>query len=834
MAIVADYLQPWKKCLLSAAPSSARDGQVRVLPPLLGNLPALPTAGGDDAEERGFTPLSARPGSTGAATASRRKPVVASIAEKGTQGRPGNSLPGWLRRELSKTDLPFKRAMQAMADEDPWKQHGSTATLLSLATTASSQPQVPVPPGVDMPRQLAKKVGRRHLKFLERQSNLEACKYFELPQRRRMLRRERDREAEKLGDDVGKSIAARRGKEKEQNQENERRMASRGAGASRQGTRLLELRATSFGSSADLGSVVATPSSPKRAGSKDEDKMEATEPTMRYRGTIATLPSDKATRMKKLAAKRREQSKVMRGDSEKGQRSQEEREFLQQCFEIYDIDGITPAEAWEALLDAGLQPISVTERRAVAELIKEETKTKKGDDAEAERQSHDVELDLEDFVNLVGRVREALGSFRTGALESEFEGNAVKSEAYAHDQINKMLESQGMMDPLSAEEACVVKYAFDYLATWGSPSTECPVLPSHTLSFIKAAVQGVEDPLEFHNFEKLFHHVLEHLQADRRKRTRDIAERLGLEHSQLQECRRDLVSFHEAFQRLDSRRGGHLLQTEVAQFLDTFGLASQRGPKLADLIRDVKRPKAAQRSVLVTSQAGAGDKATTASKDALEVSLECNFYILLQLFLRIRGIERAAGEDKLRPIFAAHDGKQGHGSIKVEEIGAALRSAGCLPKTRQEQMEIGIILSSLGDNSMLTFFEFQRIVQCISERLRRVAYREQRALALEQCGMSEKVFGEVRDEFLEKASLCNNSGMSTADVRQMLEVRGCKVSTERLADLYADFSEYLDNGDLAVSLPGMLRLLHSLGLQEGGGGSRRLQYQASWDGVGNR
>jgi len=523
---------------------------------------------------------------------------------------------------------------------------------------------------------------------------------------------------------------------------------------------------------------------------------------------------------------------------------------LQDAFFRYDDDGsglLDVQEIRAALNDIGLQPSLPEEKRAILRVIAEAVGESEGGQG----------IDFQAFHALVPRLREAVRESKRADLEEWYARGLDENGAYDLGQLQACLEALGSWGPVGEEEWQEVLQLFgDFNADLAQPDPAKPRKPAvrdrktvfrrrvpEAQPQSTASMNSLNLGARFERFEKLFHEAQERLTGARRARERGLAKALKLTEEVLEEFRSDLIELHQLFLKYDTDESGVLEPAEVARLLVACGCGQARAglalKTLSGLIMKAKRNAArgprkqrahgagwgkVMKRCGIQSDAGGDESPILFGQE--EGLQEVSFVEFLHLMRILREIDRKAQQERLRQIFDHYDTDKSN-EIGIKEITRLFSDLGLQPRTRQEQLEIRMILDEADDNGNGTFAfeEFEVVVQRAQERIDRLTRLDEEKFALE-LGFSLARCRDLRKVFADHATE-DAHVLFVEQLRTVMDGLSRKYTSEELLRLYQAFSS---EGNGGIDSKSFLRMMHAIEIAKTHGQLRQPQQAAAGPG----
>lgn len=284
--------------------------------------------------------------------------------------------------------------------------------------------------------------------------------------------------------------------------------------------------------------------------------------------------------------------------------------------------------------------------------------------------------------------------------------------------------------------------------------------------------------IDFGEFMQLAFRVRVHLNAERRRQQRHIAEEAGLTNAMFFELRSDIIDLRKAFSMYDRDSSGHLHGHEITRLLLDIGLA----PK-----------SAAQR---------------LAFQDRLCESVDMEGCIHVPEYFNLCYSQRIAFEEewheKTASLFRSGD-RDNSGLLEYSEVGQVLVRLGLQPRSKEEQKEIGEIVeeADIDGSGTIDLEEFQTIVQRVSEKLQKMQ-RERDEEFASALGFSKERYMEFREAYEEIMDVCEGGaeevdGFEISGLRYVVTKLRKPVTSTALRSLFTQLDlEGMKNGRLGI------------------------------------
>eukprot|EP00927_Polykrikos_kofoidii_P025142 TRINITY_DN22653_c0_g1_i2.p1 TRINITY_DN22653_c0_g1~~TRINITY_DN22653_c0_g1_i2.p1 ORF type:complete len:868 (-),score=136.65 TRINITY_DN22653_c0_g1_i2:44-2647(-) len=839
-AIVPEALLP------SPAPPQAEifSGLARELPSVpFGKLPLLLPVGGskdvdsedDRGQKHGCGATSALVGASASAfvvgscrtvhdaspfvgTSDRKTSAVTGVRQRQRIG-PMPPMPRWLRRKISKVSGQLQRKGSGGTDvlgingaggggvsgRSP-SRASSSSSLVSLASTVGSRPSsaatedtaASVADARGIPQHVAKAVGPRHLVFFDDHFGRndpskqtitpkvadQRAKFLAFVEHRNQLRKATHRAAI-----VRERIAMRHKRNTEKDDGNQ----------------------TSPGGTNSQSS--ATPPSPTKRltpvredGEADSPKVIESQPCtprqQRAAPRVSSLPGSlhlpKALRMRKINRLRRHARLKNVDTNALNDESAQQARRVESLFKVFSWYAVQPGDALDhaedmllhwcdlrsALHDVGLLPSRLAEKQDVRELIEEaqNVDADSGSMVEADRGEVEDEDDgnkqqahgtgFDHFVDLVSRVRQALHYARRSELSDSFYRAIDEDEVYDLTALRPCFEAIGCVGPLSDCE-------------WESVQAAFTNFEDKAVEFLSVTLEDLGETGRFELFEGLFHYFQERIVASRRELERSLADDVSLPRELFDVCRPELLRSYDVFNEVLNQENEHedgasqvssLNFSGIVRFIDLLGCNMSTEPKL--------------RSMALQNET-------------------YHFVDSLVMLIRVQRLDLESARLRLRSTFNIHDPHQS-GRIRLRDVSRiVLSEIGCMPRTRREQREIGLVIDELDEEGTgyFSFSEFECLVQRIRQRSERLKRQDEMEFG-KQLGMRAKTCVELRAVFRHHAAKCCGPGLDAQELRTILE-RSLpqKFSIEEVDQLLTEYAQEEDG----LQVKSFLRLISAKG-----------------------
>jgi len=335
----------------------------------------------------------------------------------------------------------------------------------------------------------------------------------------------------------------------------------------------------------------------------------------------------------------------------------------------------------------------------------------------------------------------------------------------------------------------------------------------------------------YHIWELLFHRSKEKLVQMRRHQEREVAKEMNLTAYQVEQFRSDLVELYGLFKQFDEDNSGSLQEEEVLKCLTCCGLQGNalNGKTLIELMIKAKQKTEEEREAMERGEdpgdddnekfAGARSsflRYENMTEDDEEIQQGLNFAEFLTLMMMVRKINREANHAELREAFNKYDADHS-GLLQVKELLGLFASLGLIPKTREEQQDIRMLLDEVDENGdgEFSFQEFAFLVHRVQERLDRQTRKEEEAYAAE-LGIPLTRCRELQDvfRFAQKSTSIlkvNTNCLSITELRTCMEDLHLRYSSEELLSLYKTFGREETSQDKGgVDGRSFLRMMHAI------------------------
>jgi len=295
---------------------------------------------------------------------------------------------------------------------------------------------------------------------------------------------------------------------------------------------------------------------------------------------------------------------------------------------------------------------------------------------------------------------------------------------------------------------------------------------------------------QFHHFEVLYYQVQERVHNTLREKERALQEYHNIPSSSFLEVRCDLLDYNAMFQLLDEDLVGVLCfeKMVVVDFLASVGIEPIDLTKksLMGWIREVKQQ----------------DRHNTEM-----ISLDLTFKECLLVVQLVRAIDRAKRNDVLRAIFFRYDTSR-CGMLPSKDLSRLLKDAECMPRTRQEQADIEVVLMDADPSGCqtITLHDFMAITQRIMFGINRRKRQEERDLA-KKLGFPPARYRELTAYFREHTTKLKSELLDVADLREIMDKKAPrKITSEEMFLLFDQFG----TPDGMMDLKGFFAMVSSI------------------------
>lgn len=280
--------------------------------------------------------------------------------------------------------------------------------------------------------------------------------------------------------------------------------------------------------------------------------------------------------------------------------------------------------------------------------------------------------------------------------------------------------------------------------------------------------------LDFAAFEKSVMTCRELTERAMRLREHAVLDESGISNALFEIFRNDIVHLYEVF-----KAGSHLDENEEERVITALS-AFNSLRTLGFVPRSYWEREHLQSLLSRTHRDDQGFSDSDAESEAslhLADHPELNFEQFLMYLQRVRSFYKARQVDELRHVFDRFD-KDRSNTLDVAEVSALLEELHILPRSREEQEEIGQLIQSVDEdgNGLLDFTEFQELVHRIEEKFASMRYEAEIEYGLAR-GFDDVQVSEFRTMF-DLIDVDGSGFLESKEVRQGLNAMNRPVSSE--------------------------------------------------------
>eukprot|EP00746_Dinoflagellata_sp_MGD_P154728 gnl/MRDRNA2_/MRDRNA2_84999_c0_seq2.p1 gnl/MRDRNA2_/MRDRNA2_84999_c0~~gnl/MRDRNA2_/MRDRNA2_84999_c0_seq2.p1 ORF type:complete len:945 (+),score=168.92 gnl/MRDRNA2_/MRDRNA2_84999_c0_seq2:159-2993(+) len=492
---------------------------------------------------------------------------------------------------------------------------------------------------------------------------------------------------------------------------------------------------------------------------KAQEEMNALVPGMSNsptpHGGRVSSPTSKSKRLNKSLSQRRTgkkqpsqfQKRESKADSLKKMSrmildaSPEDEAEMQEAFERYATDGlISRRDLWQTLADMGLSAKNRTGKQLVNQCFEATWAIfNEGDNDAAKPENAMVSFYF--AVVHVKDVRRALH-------------DQMRRDMWDHFQKADM-DHSGKLD---LDEVLTALETFEL----------CP-RDQAELSDLLLVINDIDrdqNGIDFEEFVELAGRVRGHLNQERRRQQRMIAEQAGLDDKIFSVLRTDILDLARAFKDYDTDGSGSLNGPEITPLLLDIGLAPQNS---------------AQRMQFQAT---------------LLEHLGPNGQMQLPEFFRLCYSQRTIFEqdwkERTQALFRSCD-RDNSNSLEASEVGQVLVKLGLQPRNKAEQKEIADIVeeADIDGSGSIDFGEFETIVHRVDTKLRSMQ-RDRDAEFAAALGFSKERFQELLETYQgleDHYSTGEADGFDITGLRQLVNKLRKSLSSDALRNLFQQLDE---------------------------------------------
>lgn len=430
-------------------------------------------------------------------------------------------------------------------------------------------------------------------------------------------------------------------------------------------------------------------------------------------------------------------SKEVEELSQKMGMAESEIQGLYTIFNNYDFDDSGTLDADEV-------------RNVIADLgLQPRTREEKKEVKEIWNDCDDEQVDFEGFLQLVDSIREKLRELQCVECLHHFEAaDTDGTNSMELDEIWDLFEHGLGLMPRSEDEKFEI------------------------VSLFQQSDGDSDGSLNFEEFQVFVQRVRAKLFMLRREHEMTIAKSFRLNVALVTDFRADLPMLWDCFNRYDRSHRGFIEKPDLSAFLVEIGAAPQC--------------------------------ASNAHGQVLDWTLDCmarpqnDFPTVLQIIREVRRKCMENTELELLSKFRFYD-RDHSGTLSKTEIYQILEDFGMLPKSREEQQEIAVVIDrlDLDGSGLFEFSEFQDFFQRLTEQVR-LSERDRERKAIVGLGFSEDQLTFLRQLFLLLKPNEDGKVGQTAVVQSFPRVRlqldlG-NVNEQRMREYIKSLSHSMDEG----------------------------------------